>query len=105
VNRRWTLILALGVFLASVSMTRTAVVFGDNGSSVITNPVAPPPTPGMGDPDVPTGPGKSLRPGAVSGGTPYVSTRVVGDNPVGTSSMMLRLRAVLQAIRGFWFRF
>ncbi len=106
-NRHWTLILALGMCLASSSMVARHAsadpVMGtpqdggsDGGGSA-----------GMGDPDVPDGAGRSkgIRVGGLSrGGTTY-RNQAVGDGRIAGSAMVWRLYAVWIGSRNYWFHF
>jgi hypothetical protein len=104
-NRQWTLILALGFALACCSLTHQPAIadpFQDgssDGSGVVGNP-----PPGVGDPDVPDGPGKTVKVGRMSRGSGGLGVTAVGDGE-SHSVMIWRLNLVLMGLRGFYFRF
>jgi hypothetical protein len=106
-NRRWALILALGVSLACSFVSSQAVAIGPDGG-IIGDPTDPglgPPPPG--DPDLPSGPGaKTVKPGGLVKGHDRVpGKRAVGDGQIPRSAWMWRLRVVVQGLRSFYIRF
>ena len=108
-NRRWTFILALGVSLACCFAAHSRAVAvenpGSSGGGVIGDPgdpgLVPPPA---GDPDLPSGPGKSTRPGRLTRGGTDTGRLAVGDSRPVRIVWMWRLRVVLQGARGWYFR-
>jgi hypothetical protein len=107
VNRRWTLILALGVSLFLGSLAHRPVVAGDYpGTGIVGAPAEPPGgQDGSGDPDVPIGPCKGAKAGKLSRGGTDLGPRAAGDGRVARSVLVWRLRVVLQGLRGFYLRF
>jgi hypothetical protein len=106
-NRRWTFILALCAGLTWCSLAHHPAIAGgdDKSGSVIGEPTDPG-LPGGGDPDVPTGPGKNGRGGKLQrGGVINLGAPNAGDGRASSSVWMMRLRIVLQSLRGFYFRF
>ena len=107
VNRYWTLILALGVCLASSAITYDTLAAdplqgytGDDpgyGGGVGS---------GVGDPDVPDGAGRNkvVKSGVLGRGNMSLGSRVAGDD-VMSRGWMGRLYVVWSGIRGVWFRF
>jgi hypothetical protein len=108
VNRQWTLILALGICLASTVAASSAFAdpiyaapgdeSGADGSG----------SNGIGDPDVPDGAGRAkfIKNGAQSrGGMSGYNVRVVGDDRVDGRAWMMRLYVVWRGTRSIWFRF
>lgn len=106
-NRRWTLILALGVSLVMGSLAHCPVVAGDSGGSGYAGAPADPVggQDGSGDPDVPIGPAKGAKAGKLTGGGTDLGVRTAGDGRIASSVLMWHLRVVLQGLRGFYFRF
>ena len=108
-NRQWTLILALCAGLTWCSAARhPAMAGGDDWSgNTIVDPVDPGQPPGTGgDPDVPTGPGKSARVGKqYQGGVINLGAYSAGDGRASSSVWVMRLRIVLQSLGSFYFRF
>jgi len=105
-NRRWTFILALGVALLFSAASYHGVAAdpyeGDDGSEHIgpgTIPADPsdPGPPGLGDPDVPTGAGKMVRPGSHVQYQPI--ELVAGDGKSSRMVLIWRLRVVLLGLR------
>ena len=107
VNRKWTLILALGLCIASSVVVSNAIADpvyeapGDeSGADGGTN--------GIGDPDVPDGAGRAkyIKAGVLSrDGYGYYGNRFVGDERGLGSSWMTRLYVVWRGTRSIWFRF
>lgn len=109
-NRLWTLILALvlGV-LGAVSMPGAALAEkGGDGAILGGGDSTPPPDPqGAGDPDSPSGSGKSnlQSGGAVQYGT--TGTTGAGDATVlrSKSELLMRVRIALGVLKYFYLRF
>lgn len=106
-NRKWTLILALGLFLVAATMTsRNAMADPSLGSpgddSGISGGGA-----GIGDPDQPDGPGKSrnLRRGQQGRNDQYLGAHVAGDGRYSNSAVMWRLYVSWIGFRSFYIRF
>ena len=108
VNRHWTLILVLGVCLASSAITYGTVAADPSQESVGDGPgyggVGDPI--GVGDPDVPDGSGhsKAIKSGALGRGSMSNGVRVAGDG-VASRGWMGRLNVIWIGLRGIWFRF
>jgi hypothetical protein len=105
-NHLWTYILALGLVVAcSMSAPRTARssdVGGVLGSGDGTGGGVPA---GAGDPDSPTGPGKTtVRRGAMTI-APVAGMRAAGDGSVSSSAWMVRLHVLVQGLRSYVFYF
>ncbi len=108
-NRQWTLILALCVSLTwCLAAHRPALAGGNDwGGDPTVDPVDPGQPPGTGgDPDVPTGPGKSARIGKQQqGGVINLGAYSAGDGRASSGVWIMRLRIVLQSMGSVYFRF
>ena len=106
-NRRWTFILALGVSLLWCSAAFRTVAANDSepGGNHDPGESGGGGQPGYGDPDVPTGPGKTVKPVIVGRGHMGYGARAAGDGGTSGGVLMQRLRIVLQGLRSFYFRF
>lgn len=109
-NRWWTLVLALALgVLGAVSLPTAALADkGADGTIQGGNGDLPPPDPqGSGDPDSPSGSGKSnlQQGGIVQYGT--VGTAGVGDTSVRgyRSDLWMRVRITLGALKYYYLRF
>lgn len=110
-NRWWTFVLALILSVASVVSIAPTVraadgtnLYGDGNDPHTGNP-APDPQ-GTGDPDFPSTPGKSGKPGALRLGSPSaynVSASGEGVN-AGTSVWMIRFRVAMRMLRAYYLR-
>lgn len=103
-NRRMTFVLALLVCLAIAAPQFTAPAYAvqvneepndDNGGSS---------TP-RGDPDLPTGPTKTLRTGSQRGAVSTFRNRTVGDGSATSVSWAWRLRIVLRSLQAYGLHF
>jgi hypothetical protein len=103
-NRWWTFILALSLLFAC-GATLPSGVFADGGAIVTSDPAPGGGAgTGIGDPDNPTGKSLSHR-GRMQAGNSTYRSRTVGDGSASGSVWMLRLQAVLQALRWMTVRF
>lgn len=101
-NRWWTLILALS--LCFVCIASQPVVVRADGPGEITD--AGVPGPYAGDPDMPTGPGKTRAGrGALQPGGRIDPIRSVGDGRVTVRVVMWRFLVMVKGVRGFYFHF
>ena len=107
-NRQWTLILALGICLASSAIVASRA----SADPVYTNPGDESGSggwgsDGIGDPDVPDGSrwNKSIKSGVQSRGNANYGARVVGDDLGNSRSWMTGLYAAWLGTRSMWFRF
>ena len=105
-NRHWTLILALGVCLASSAITYDTVAADPFQGYIGDDPGVGGGGDGVGDPDVPDGVGRSkaIRSGALGRGSMSNGGRVVGDDVI-SRGWMGRLNVAWIGFRSMWFRF
>ena len=105
-NRHWTLILALGVCLASSAITLDTVAADPIYESVGDDPGLGGGDTGIGDPDVPDGAGKhkAFKSGALGRGSMSNGARVAGDDAT-SRGWVGRLRLTWIVLRSSWFRF
>jgi len=103
-NRWWAFILALIICLAPVStVPRTASA--ESGTQYDGGSGQDPGGTATGDPDNPSGQGKTLRRGNMIRGSMSIDTRTVGDSRLSSSVVMWRLRVLLYNLRSILFRF
>lgn len=104
-SRRWSFILALGASLIWCSAAHRPVAAQVPGG-LIGDPQDPGPG-GIGDPDMPSGPGKSVGRGkSIRGGnSANLGVRAGGDGSTARSVWMWRLRVVLRGLRSYTVRF
>jgi len=109
-DRRTAFILALGVSLMCCSAFHRSVYADGNPNGVSSGIIGDPADPiggSNGDPDLPSGPGKTVHPGkSVKSNDPSLGSGALGDTRVsGRVLMMWRIRVALLWLRGFYFRF
>ncbi|MBI1798349.1 MAG: hypothetical protein HYR73_01545 [Candidatus Eisenbacteria bacterium] len=105
-NRWWIFILAFGIALVAVAGTSHHAAAGTDSSGLLGDDGGGAgggvPGTGIGDPDVPTTPGRTARgQGSLTGPTTF-GARSVGDGSNAAPAWMTGLRNVLQSLRMRW---
>ena len=100
-NRHLAFILALSIALASAPALFPSIGVADEGPLTSDHPIG---GDSAGDPDRPSGGGKSMR-GRPYGGGMGIERGTAGDGAGAYSVGMMRLRVALWSLKGLYFRF